>query len=71
MAHRRKMLREIYGPGIFRKMRNRVDGDEMPEGEDILALEGQSTPELAAPQVPEVASPVSSAPEEQAAVTQA
>jgi len=36
VAHRRKMLREIYGPGIFRKIAVRLDeeGNELP-GESL------------------------------------
>lgn len=28
VAHRRRMMREIYGPGVFRKIKSRLDADD-------------------------------------------
>jgi len=43
VAHRRKMLREIYGPGIFRKIQSRLEdeGGEIP-GESLEDVPGEA-----------------------------
>jgi hypothetical protein len=38
VAHRRKMMKEIYGPGVFRKLKNRVGDDVAQAGDSSEAI---------------------------------